>query len=87
MFTKFNGKKVNELTLLLCGRHENLGELSQILEQLGNIIDNFAPRCFKFISEDNPIDITTFGPYCGRTILETACSILISRIDPLGYYL
>ncbi|MFK5968553.1 MAG: hypothetical protein QM487_00265 [Candidatus Marithrix sp.] len=73
---------MNELTLLLCGKHEHLGELSQILEQLGNTIDNFTPRCFKFISENNSSDITTFGPYCGRTILETACSILISRIDP-----
>jgi len=77
-----DGQNVNELTLLLCGEHQHLGELSQILEQLGKTIDNFAPRCFKFLSENNPEDITTFGPYCGRTVLETACSIFISRLDP-----
>jgi len=73
---------VNELSSLLCGEHEHLGELSKILEQLGKTIDDFAPRCFQFISENNPKDITTFGPFCGRTILETACSIFIARLDP-----
>ncbi len=73
---------MNELTLLLCGEHHHLGELSQILEQLGKTIDDFAPRCFKFISENDPQDMTTFAPYCGRTILETAANILIGRLDP-----
>jgi hypothetical protein len=26
--------------------------------------------------------ISTFGPYCGRILSETACSIFIGRIDP-----
>lgn len=73
---------MTELSLLLCGEHQHLGELSQILEQLGKTIDNFAPRCFKFISENHSEDMTTFGPYCGRTVLESACSLFISRLDP-----
>lgn len=76
---------MNELTRLsrlLCGEYQQLGELSQILEQLGQTIDEFALRCFQFIAEDNSPDITAFGPYCGRTVLETACTILIGRLDP-----
>jgi len=73
---------MDKLTLLLCGNYHSLGELSEILSQLGTIIDDFAPRCYEFIPEKNDKDILTFGAYCGRTVLETACSIFIARIDP-----
>ncbi|MDD5266078.1 MAG: hypothetical protein PHO08_02965 [Methylococcales bacterium] len=72
---------MNELSILLCGKHDGLGELSDILVQLATTIDDFAPRCYFFIQNESP-DITTFGAYCGRTLLETACTILIGRITP-----
>lgn len=73
---------MDKLTRLLCGDYHSFGELTEILSQLGVIIDNFAPRCYEFISGKNDKDIMVFGAYCGRTLLETACSILIGRIDP-----
>lgn len=69
------------LSILLCGKHNGLGELSDILAQLGSTIDDFAPRCYSFVQNESP-DITTFGAYCGRTLLETACTTLIGRITP-----
>ncbi len=73
---------MDKLTLLLCGNCHSFGELSEILLQLAATIDDFAPRCYEFISARNDKDILAFGPYCGRTVLETACSIFIGRIDP-----
>lgn len=73
---------MDKLTFLLCGNHNSYGEISEILSQLGMRTDEFAPRCYDFISGKNEDDLFTFGPYCGRTILETACTIFIGRIDP-----
>ncbi len=71
----------DDLGILLCGNYQGLGELSEILQQLAGTVDDFAPRCYSFIQSDSP-DITTFGAYCGRTLLETACTALIGRITP-----
>ena len=73
---------MDKLTLLLCGRHSSYGELSVILSQLGMRIDDFACRCYDFISGKNENDMSVYGPYSGRTILETAFTIFIGRIDP-----
>lgn len=73
---------MDKLTLLLCGKHSSYGEISDILSQLGMRIDDFAYRCYDFISGNNESDVSVYGPYCGRTILETACTIFIGRIDP-----
>lgn len=73
---------MDKLTLLLCGRHSSYGEISDILLQLGMRIDDFAHRCYDFISGNNDRDMSVYGPYCGRTILETAFTIFIGRIDP-----
>jgi hypothetical protein len=75
----------DELSILLSGNYQDLGELSDILTQLATTVDDFVPRCYSFIQNDSP-DITTFGAYCGRTLLETACTILIGRIHLIGYY-
>lgn len=72
---------MDDLSILLCGKHNGLGELSDILAQLASTIDDFAPRCYSFIQADSP-DITTLGAYCGRTLLETACTLLIGRLTP-----
>ena len=72
---------MSELSLLLCGDYQDYGELSEILEQLAMAIDEFSPRCCDFITTNNG-DISIFGAYCGRSILETATTILIGRITP-----
>ncbi len=72
---------MDDLSVLLCGKHDGLGELSDILAQLASTIDDFAPRCYSFVQTESP-DITTFGAYCGRTVLEAACTILIGRLTP-----
>jgi hypothetical protein len=73
--------EIDDLSILLCGQYDGFGDLSSILEQLATTIDDFAPRCYSFIQTESS-DITTFGAYCGRTLLETACTILIGRITP-----
>jgi len=73
---------MSELSLLLCGDYQDYDdELSKILEQLATTINNLAPKCCEFITTENS-DISIFGAYCGRSILETACTILIGRITP-----
>jgi hypothetical protein len=73
---------MDPLTSLLCGNHHSCGEISQIFSHLGDTVDDFARRCYDFICDRNDEDLSAFGPYCGRSILETACTILIGRIDP-----
>lgn len=73
---------MDPLTSLLCGSHHSCGEISEIFSHLGTAVDDFAPRCYDFICDKNDKDLSAFGPYCGRSILETACTILIGRIDP-----
>jgi len=73
---------MNNLSELLCGDFENLGELSDILSLLGFTIDNFSERCFEFLKQEGPENITTLGAYCGRTLLEASCIALIGRITP-----
>lgn len=71
----------SELSIILCGDYQGHDELSEILEHLAATIDNLAPKCYEFIkSESN--DVLIFGAYCGRALLETACTILIGRITP-----
>jgi hypothetical protein len=48
---------MDKLTLLLCGNHQSLGELSEILMQPGATVDDFAPRCYQFISGENDAEL------------------------------
>lgn len=73
---------MNSLSELLCGDYKNLGELSDILALLDSSIDNFSTRCFEFLQQETPKDITTLGAYCGRSLLEASCIALIGRITP-----
>ena len=73
---------MNRLSELLCGDYQNLGELSEILDLLASTINNFSIRCIKFLKQDAPQDIATFGAYCGRTLLEASCIALRGRITP-----
>ncbi|PPD44351.1 MAG: hypothetical protein CTY16_11955 [Methylobacter sp.] len=73
---------MNKLSELLCGDYQNLGELSDILSLLGSTIDIFSEKCFEFLKQEEPKNITTLGAYCGRTLLEASCIALIGRITP-----
>lgn len=66
---------------LVCGDYRNLGELSYILSFLESTIDVFSTKCFEFLKGDAK-DISTFGAYCGRTLLEASCIALIGRVTP-----
>lgn len=71
----------SELSIILCGDYQGHDELSEILEHLATTIDNLAPKCYEFITNESN-DVLIFGAYCGRALLETACTILIGRITP-----
>lgn len=73
---------MNNLSKLLCGDYENLGELSKILELLDSTIENFSSRCFEFLEQETPSDIATLGVYCGRSLLEASFTALIGRVMP-----
>jgi hypothetical protein len=72
----------NSLSKLLCGNYQDLGELSNILRLLDSKIETFSNKCFNFLEQEAPDDITTLGAYCGRTLLEASCIALIGRISP-----
>lgn len=71
----------SELSIILCGDYQGHGELSEILEHLATTVDKLAPKCYEFIMNQSN-DVLIFGAYCGRALLETACTILIGRITP-----
>lgn len=73
---------MNSLTRLLSGEFENLGDLTDVITQLSGTVDDFSTRCFEFLRQERGRDISTFGAYCGRTLLESACILLIGRINP-----
>ncbi|MCP4113678.1 MAG: hypothetical protein GY749_50490 [Desulfobacteraceae bacterium] len=52
---------MEKLTLLLCGNHNSYGEISDILLELGMRTDDFAQRCYDFISGKNEKDISVYG--------------------------
>jgi hypothetical protein len=69
--------------LLLCGspNAEGLGKVA--LTQLSASLTTFSARTMGYLTATSPSeDITMFGPFCARVILENGCAALVGRLDP-----
>lgn len=69
--------------LLLCGSPtaEGLGKVA--LSQLSASLTNFSARTMQYLTATTSSeDITTFGPFCARVMLENGCAALVGRLDP-----
>lgn len=65
----------------MCGSQIELGEASKVLGYLRQSMDAFGGKAFALLGGDTH-DLSLFGPFCARVIMETACAALIGRIDP-----
>jgi len=75
-------KTGQNLKILVCGKQRNLGDISSILSHLGDLIVFFGNKSCRYVVRSLQADITEFGPFVGRRLLESACTALLSRIDP-----
>lgn len=66
---------------LLCGEPagEGLGKIA--LSQLNGSLENFTNRSISYLRSSSE-DVTTFGPFCARVLLENGCAAIVGRIDP-----
>lgn len=74
---------LSDLVQLVCGQYASDKEFSGILDHLGAIVGSIGQRCLGFLAGESPDDLSIYGPYCARTLLEAACSVYIGRLDPL----
>lgn len=70
------------LKMLVCGKNGKLGDLSLIFSHLGATIHFFGDKSSQFITKKLKANITEYGPFTGRRLLESACTVLLGRIDP-----
>lgn len=68
---------------LVCGDFQNLGDISEVLEFIGENVETFFVRCRDFLGSDGNTQLMQLGPYCGRAFLESACNAFIGRLDPV----
>lgn len=73
------GKK---LEILICGKTKNLGEISEVFCHLGFTIAFFGDKAASYIGGNIKDDLTELGPFCGRRLLESGCTVFLGRIDP-----
>ncbi len=75
-------RPVVTLPTLLCGNPsgDGLGKLA--LDQLNTSISKFTSKADHYLNSVATEDLTTFGPFCGRVILENGCAAILGRFDP-----
>ncbi len=67
---------------LLCGSptSEGLGKVA--LNQLEASLQSFCDRTVHYLGSTSSDEVTMFGPFCARVILENGCAALVGRFDP-----
>jgi len=73
---------MRDLARLICGQYGADGDISTVLNQVALTIVNHGQRGVTFVHGKKRTDLATYGPYCGRVLLEAACTALIARLDP-----
>lgn len=72
----------SHLALLLCGHlRTDANELGEVLKHLSDTIDNVVSE-INNLENLNDLQISLYGPFLGRSVLELACTALIARLDP-----
>lgn len=72
----------NTLPQILCGSPTGAGQSDAALVQLTSSISKFANKATVYANEADTDNLLTFGPFCGRVILENGCAALMGRLDP-----
>ena len=71
----------SDLPTLTCGNYEQNLNIKDIFNNLAKNITNIEELIIQLPEHDSKI-ITLVGPFYGRTLLESICTILIGRLDP-----
>ena len=72
----------NTLSTILCGTPSGTSQSDAALIQLTGSIRKFASKATFYSNEPDTDNLLTFGPFCGRVILENGCAALMGRLDP-----
>ena len=71
----------SDLSLILCGSLDKPSELWEILIHIRNTLDLIIAELDRLL-KSNDGQISLYGSFIGRSILELGCTALIARIDP-----
>lgn len=75
------GVRVTDVGNLLCGHSNTHGIAKTALDQLSRSIRTFHSRAVQYLQGQEIEDITIFGPFCARVLLENSCAALVGRLD------
>lgn len=74
--------KLDSIVRLICGSEfDNTIEIDQILMNISISIRRICTEIEKLVNSD-PHQMSLFGPYLGRALLEAGTTALVARIDP-----
>lgn len=87
LYTCYEGRPLipapeNTLHKMLCGLPAGAGQSDAALAQLNNSISKFTRKAAAYANDQDIDNLLTFGPFCGRVILENGCAALLGRLDP-----
>ncbi len=68
------------LRYLVCGLPDSESELGEVLNQIGSSLNTVIDGLVNMRSHNHQISL--FGSFLGRSLLELGCTAIIARIDP-----
>jgi len=73
--------ETSDLALLACGNYSELDNIKDAFVNIGHKITQLENRIIGLPDQQDDT-ISVFGPFLGRTLLESVCIALVGRIDP-----
>ena len=70
-----------DLKILLCGEADSESDLGEILTHIGNTLSLVIGQIPSLL-ESSEQQMSLYGPFIGRSILELGCTAIIGRLDP-----
>ncbi|MGB0388662.1 MAG: hypothetical protein ACPGWR_27900 [Ardenticatenaceae bacterium] len=70
----------SDFSLLLCGRPDSSSELGDSLLHISSTLDRIIGQVEPLFKSDEE-QITLYGPFLGRSILDLGCAALIGRLE------
>jgi hypothetical protein len=73
---------MDTLCRLVCGAPAEYGEAGLVVRHLNESIAAFGAKASALLAAESSPEITLFGPFCARVLMETGCAAILGRFDP-----